>query len=65
MFDCATVTKLLHPHLDRELDVKESLRVQLHLQECPYCREIFLAEKEFLDLCAEATLGRRTMGGRT
>jgi len=50
MYDCETITKLLHPHLDRELDVKESLRVQAHLQECSYCREIFLTEKEFLDL---------------
>jgi len=50
MYDCETISKLLHPHLDRELDVKESLRVQAHLQECSYCRDAYLAEKEFLDL---------------
>ncbi|MEO5657459.1 MAG: zf-HC2 domain-containing protein, partial [Nitrospiria bacterium] len=42
--------KLLHPHLDGELDIKESIRVQTHLQECRYCRENFVAEKTFRDL---------------
>lgn len=50
MYDCSTIMKLLHPHLDGELDVKESIRVQTHLQECPYCRENFVAEKTFRDL---------------
>ncbi len=50
MYDCETIAKLIHPHLDRELSVKESLRVQVHLQECVSCRAAFLAEKDFLDL---------------
>lgn len=50
MYDCSTIMKLLHPHLDGELDVKESIRVQTHLQECPFCRENFMAEKAFRDL---------------
>lgn len=50
MYDCSTTMKLVHAHLDGQLDVKESLRVESHLQECPYCRENFLAEKEFQNL---------------
>ena len=48
MYDCQTLMKLLYPYLDGELDIKESLRVQEHLQECPYCAEVFRQEKEFL-----------------
>ena len=47
MYDCSTVIKLLHPYIDQELDVKESVRIQTHLQECPYCREMFSAEQAF------------------
>jgi anti-sigma factor RsiW len=50
MYDCSTIMKLVHAHLDGELDVKESLRVEAHLQECSYCRENFLAEKAFQSL---------------
>lgn len=50
MYDCSTIIKLLHPYLDRELDVKESVRIQTHLRECPYCREMFSAEQAFQDL---------------
>jgi len=48
MYDCQTLMKLLYPYLDGELDIKESLRVQEHLQECPYCAEVFRQEKGFL-----------------
>lgn len=48
MYDCLTIMKLLYPYLDGELDVKESLRVQVHLEECPYCLEVFKYEREFL-----------------
>ncbi len=76
MYDCSTVIKLLHPYLDRELDVKEAVRIQTHLQECPYCRELFSAEQAFQDLvrqnaapppapefarwCVEAALSRES-----
>ena len=50
MYDCSSVMKLMDAHLDSELDVKESLRVQTHLQECPYCRENFVSEHAFQDL---------------
>ncbi len=50
MDDCSAIRKVMHPHLDGELGVKDSLRTQAHLTACPSCREIFLAEKEFLDL---------------
>lgn len=47
MYICQTVMKLVNAYLDGQLDVKESLRVETHLQECEDCRENFLAEKEF------------------
>lgn len=51
MYDwCSEIRKLLHAHLDGELDVRESLRVESHLQVCSDCREAFLAEKEFQGL---------------
>ncbi len=50
MDDCSAIRKLMHPHLDGELDTKDSMRTRAHLAVCPLCREIFLAEKEFLDL---------------
>ncbi len=50
MDECSTIMKLMHPHLDGELDPKESLRAQMHLECCTACREAFLAEKAFLDI---------------
>ena len=50
MDDCTAIKKLMHPHLDGELDAKESVRTHTHLAVCLPCREMFLAEKEFLDL---------------
>ncbi|MGH7272994.1 MAG: anti-sigma factor family protein, partial [Nitrospiria bacterium] len=57
MYDCQTLMKLLYPYLDGELDIKESLRVQEHLEECPYCAEVFRQEKDFLqDFKASASI---------
>ncbi len=50
MYICSDVMKLMDAHLDGELDVKESLRVQAHLQECPDCRDHFVSEHAFQDL---------------
>lgn len=51
MYDwCHDIGKMLDAYLDGELDVRESLRVESHLQECLDCRETFLAEKEFHNL---------------
>ncbi|MCI0528527.1 MAG: zf-HC2 domain-containing protein [Nitrospira sp.] len=50
MYDCQTLLKLLYPYLDGELDVKESLRVQNHLEECHYCLELFRREKDFIQI---------------
>jgi anti-sigma factor RsiW len=55
MYDCSTIMKLVNAYLDGQLDVKESLRVESHLQECQDCRETFLAEKEFQNLVHSAT----------
>src|SRR3990172_4166540 len=50
MYDCSSMMKLMPAHLDGELDVKESIRVQTHLQECPYCRDNFVSEHAFQNL---------------
>lgn len=48
MYSCSETRKLLHPSLDRELDIQESLHVQTHLKDCAVCREQLLDEQEFL-----------------
>lgn len=48
MYGCSEIHKLLHPSLDRELDIKESLHVQTHLKDCAPCRERLLDDQEFL-----------------
>ncbi len=50
MYGCSEIHKLLHPSLDRELDINESLRVQTHLKDCGPCRERLLDDQEFLAL---------------
>jgi mycothiol system anti-sigma-R factor len=50
MYDCLTVMRLLYPYLDGELEVKESWKVQAHLEECPLCREVFKEEKDYLQV---------------
>ncbi len=47
---CSEIRTLRDAYLDGELDVRESLRVESHLQGCEECRESFLADKEFQDL---------------
>ena len=54
MYDCLTAMRLLYPYLDGELDVKESLKVQVHLQECPYCLQSFKRERDFLEVLRSA-----------
>ena len=53
MDDCSTIMKLMDAHLDGELGVKESIRVQTHVQGCPGCRETALVENAFRDLVRE------------
>lgn len=53
MYDCQTLLKLLYPYLDNELDVKEALRVQIHLDECARCRGLFEKERIFLEALRE------------
>jgi predicted anti-sigma-YlaC factor YlaD len=50
MDDCTAIRKLMYLHLDGELDAKDSMRTQAHVAACQSCREMFLAEKAFLDL---------------
>ena len=50
MDGCSMIMRLMDAHLDDELGVKESIRVQTHLQDCSDCRETALAENAFRDL---------------
>ena len=50
MDDCSAIRKVMYPHLDGELGAEDSMRTLAHLAACLPCREMFLAEKEFLDL---------------
>lgn len=54
MDTCDSIIRLMTPYLDGELDVRESLRVDAHLQECEHCRETFLADKAFLTIVHDA-----------
>ena len=53
MDDCSAIMKWMDAHLDGELGVKESIRVQTHVQGCSGCRETALAENAFRDLVRE------------
>lgn len=50
MYDCSTIRQLVHATVDRELDVKESLRVHAHVAECESCREVLINEQTFVSL---------------
>lgn len=50
MNGCSTIQQLVHASVDRELDVKESLRVQDHISACESCRGILLDEQTFITL---------------
>ena len=42
--------RVIYPHLDGELGIEETSRVQTHLQGCAYCRDAFWSERAFLEL---------------
>lgn len=52
--ECPIMKKLMDPYLDGELGVNDALRVDAHLQECEDCREMVLAQQEFLGLVHDA-----------
>lgn len=44
---CNEIRNLALAYLDSELDAKTSQEIQLHLQTCPECAELFAREKQF------------------
>jgi predicted anti-sigma-YlaC factor YlaD len=50
MTDCRSVTRLLYPYLDREMDPAVRDTVDTHLGGCFQCRERFTKESQFLAL---------------
>ncbi|HET8761117.1 MAG TPA: zf-HC2 domain-containing protein [Nitrospiria bacterium] len=50
MYTCEGAIRVIYPYLDGELEVEETGRLQIHLQECPCCRAEFASEHSFLDL---------------
>ena len=55
MYLCEDYNKLLYPYLDGELEVKEVICIQSHLEGCEDCRNLYAREKEFLDLLKESS----------
>lgn len=47
MMKCNEIRNLVLPYLDSELDAKTSQEIQLHLQACAECAQLFEREEEF------------------
>jgi anti-sigma factor (TIGR02949 family) len=50
MLDCQTMRPLLHPYLDGELNARDAIEIQAHLEGCPDCTALFRNEKLYLDV---------------
>ena len=50
MLDCPAMQRFLHPYLDGELDARDAVDIQAHLDGCPDCAALYRSEKLFLDL---------------
>lgn len=52
--DCNTMQRLLHPYLDHELNVMDSIEIHAHLIHCVPGKTLYHAQKLFLDLLHES-----------
>jgi anti-sigma factor RsiW len=50
MLDCQAMKRFLNPYLDGELQARDAVEIQAHLDECPACATLYRNEKLFLDL---------------
>jgi anti-sigma factor (TIGR02949 family) len=50
MLDCQAMQRFLHPYLDGELNTRDAVEIQAHLDACPNCMAQYRNEKLFLDL---------------
>jgi anti-sigma factor RsiW len=50
MLDCQSMQRFLHPYLDGELQARDAVEIQAHLDECPACATSYRNQKLFLDL---------------
>lgn len=50
MLDCPAMQRFLHPYLDGELEARDAVDIQAHLDGCPDCAALYRSEKLFLDL---------------
>lgn len=49
MLDCLAMRQLLHPYLDGELNARDAIEIQSHLEGCPDCTAVYRNEKLYLD----------------
>ncbi len=54
MLDCQAMKRFLHPYLDGELQARDAVEIQAHLDECPACATLYRNEKLFLDLLGKS-----------
>jgi|LNFM01.1.fsa_nt_gb anti-sigma factor RsiW len=50
MLDCQTMRQLLHSYLDGELNARDAIEIQAHLEGCADCPALFRNEKLYLDV---------------
>lgn len=50
MLDCQAMRKLLHPYLDGELNARDAIEIQSHLEGCRDCAALYRNEKLYLDV---------------
>jgi anti-sigma factor RsiW len=50
MLDCQAMRQLLHPYLDGELNARDAIEIQAHLEGCADCTALFRNEKLYLDV---------------
>lgn len=50
MLDCQAMRQLLHPYLDGELNARDAIEIQAHLEGCVDCTALFRNEKLYLDV---------------
>lgn len=50
MLDCQSMRQMLHPYLDGELNARDAVEIQAHLEGCTDCTALFRNEKLYLDV---------------
>lgn len=54
MLDCQAMKRFLHPYLDGELQARDAVEIQAHLDGCSACAALYRNQKLFLDLMGKS-----------